>query len=395
MHEKTYKYDDQGQRAIKRGPQGETVYVNQFFTDRPGSNGTKHVYAGTSRIASKLMRQDAPNSNPHGNTPFEKDLYFYHPDHLGSSNFITDLNGKLYEHLEYFPFGESWVEENSNVQRTPYLFTAKELDEETGLYYFGARYYDPRTTVWQSPDPILGKYLTFGKPGTENEMRGMGGVFHSGNLGLYSYAHLNPLKNADPDGRAPEAADGKGAFQRMMLGVAVHNKAIKPYFEQRGWQSMTTYDASGENRVFGGLLPDAHRETGRNFGVVAEGKPLSNRDDPAYSRAKGEVTTYRAAAKAQGFNYRPASNAEIFEGKTSIDLGVIEGYLGEVVRVTLYPDLKNPNSGVFFYGTEEIKKDNINRTLENLGDAAKRLLENGPFLPPGGGGRRDPDPVRD
>jgi YD repeat-containing protein len=59
-HEKTYKYDDQGQRAIKRGPRGETVYVNQFFTDRPGANGTKHIYAGTARIASKLMRQDTP-----------------------------------------------------------------------------------------------------------------------------------------------------------------------------------------------------------------------------------------------------------------------------------------------------------------------------------------------
>ncbi|WP_414709498.1 RHS repeat domain-containing protein [Ramlibacter sp.] len=44
--------------------------------------------------------------------------------------------------MEYFPFGETWVEESSNTQRTPYLFTAKELDEETGLYYFGARYYD-------------------------------------------------------------------------------------------------------------------------------------------------------------------------------------------------------------------------------------------------------------
>ena len=193
-HEKTYKYDDQGNRLIKRGPQGETVYVNQFFTDRPGANGTKHVYAGTSRIASKLMRQDAPNANPAGKTPFEKDLYFYHPDHLGSSSYITDLNGKLYEHLEYFPFGEAWVEENSNHQRTPYLFTAKELDEETGLYAFGGRYYDPRTSVWQSADPMLDRYLT----GRVNA-----GVFNSRNLALYTYTYNNPLVLTDPDGRAP------------------------------------------------------------------------------------------------------------------------------------------------------------------------------------------------
>jgi RHS repeat-associated protein len=194
-HEKTYKYDDQGQRLIKRGPQGETVYVNQFFTDRPGATGTKHVYAGTTRIASKLMRQDVPNANSNGNTPFEKDLYFYHPDHLGSSSYVTDLNGKLYEALIYFPFGEGWIEENSNVQRTPYLFTAKELDEETGLYYFGARYYDPRTSVWQSADPVLGDYLD----GERNN-----GVYNSLNLGLYTYSLLNPLRVIDPDGRSGE-----------------------------------------------------------------------------------------------------------------------------------------------------------------------------------------------
>ena len=155
-HTQQYKYDADGQRTIKRGPQGETVYVNQFYTQRPGATGTKHVYAGTTRIASKLLSQDTPNANPQGKTPYEKDLYFYHPDHLGCSSYVTDLNGKLYEHLQYFPFGEAWVEQNSNVQRTPYLFTAKELDEETKLYYFGARYYDPRTSVWQCADPILG-----------------------------------------------------------------------------------------------------------------------------------------------------------------------------------------------------------------------------------------------
>jgi RHS repeat-associated protein len=73
-------------------------------------------------------------------------------------------------------------------------FTGKEFDEETGLYYFGARYYDARTSVWVSADPILGAYLG-GKAG-------MGGVYNSFNLGLYSYGHLNPVKFVDPDGKA-------------------------------------------------------------------------------------------------------------------------------------------------------------------------------------------------
>jgi uncharacterized protein RhaS with RHS repeats len=68
--------------------------------------------------------------------------YFYHPDHLGSTSYITDASGEVYQHLEYFTFGETFVEEHSNTDRTPYLFNGKELDEETGLYYYGARYYD-------------------------------------------------------------------------------------------------------------------------------------------------------------------------------------------------------------------------------------------------------------
>jgi RHS repeat-associated protein len=198
-HVKYYKYDDQGQRIIKRGPQGETVYVNQFYTQRPGATGTKHIYAGTTRLVSKLVKQDTPNGNPQGATPYEKDLYFYHPDHLGTSNYITDTQGKLYEHLEYFPFGEGWVEENSNTQRTPYLFTAKELDEETGLYYYGARYFDPRTSVFQSGDPILNQYLD-GRPNS--------GVFNPKNLGLYSYVVNNPFGATDPTGRECNSAEG-------------------------------------------------------------------------------------------------------------------------------------------------------------------------------------------
>src|SRR5712691_13390392 len=76
--------------------------------------------------------------------------------------------------------------------RTPYLFSAKELDEETGLYYFGARYYDPRTSVWQSADPVLEKYLS---------ANGHNSVYEPNTLSLYSYTHLNTLRLVDPDGR--------------------------------------------------------------------------------------------------------------------------------------------------------------------------------------------------
>jgi RHS repeat-associated protein len=184
-HTMTYKYNDVGRRVMKKGPQGETVYVNSYFTIRNRQVGTKHIYAGNIRMVSKMMKQ--------GNkTPLEKDLYFYHPDHLGSSAYVTDAQGGIYQHLEYFPFGDTFVEQVSNTQRTPYWFTAKELDEETGLYYVEARYYDPRTSVWLSTDPILDDYLD----GSPNN-----GVFEPMNLGLFTYVANSPVMYIDPDGR--------------------------------------------------------------------------------------------------------------------------------------------------------------------------------------------------
>ena len=180
--EMTYKYDAAGQRVIKRGPQGETVTVNQYYTVRNATLGTKHIYVGETRMASKLVKSNSR----------EKDQYYYHPDQLGSSNYVTDANGQVYEHMEYFPSGETWVQEAGNTQRTPYLFTGKELDEETGLYYYGARYYDPRTSLWQSPDPALADYLS--NPSS-------GDVYNPANLSLYAYAAQNPVKYVDPDGQ--------------------------------------------------------------------------------------------------------------------------------------------------------------------------------------------------
>ena len=74
---------------------------------------------------------------------YEKLQFYYHPDHLGSSSYITNLDGEVVQHIEYVPFGEVFIEERNSIWNTPYLFNAKEFDEETGMYYYGARYYRP------------------------------------------------------------------------------------------------------------------------------------------------------------------------------------------------------------------------------------------------------------
>jgi RHS repeat-associated protein len=105
--------------------------------------------------------------------------YFYHPDHLGSTSYVTDASGEVFQHMEYFAFGETFVEEHSNTDKTPYLFNGKELDEETGLYYYGARYYDARVSVWQSVDPM---------------------AFEHTNTSPYAYVYNNPIRLIDQVG---------------------------------------------------------------------------------------------------------------------------------------------------------------------------------------------------
>jgi RHS repeat-associated protein len=124
-------------------------------------------------------------------------LYFYHPDHLGSTEFVTDTDGELYEHAQYFPSGETWVREDDGADRLPWLFTSQELDAETGLYYLNARYYDPRVGVFASTDPALA-----GDPGAF--------AFSPPLRAAYAYGFNNPIRLRDTDGELPHILAGAG-----------------------------------------------------------------------------------------------------------------------------------------------------------------------------------------
>ena len=130
--------------------------------------------AAQARVMARAMK----NNFQEGDS-YEKMQFYYHPDHLGSSSYITNLDGEVVQHIEYVPFGEVFVEERNNIWNTPYLFNAKEFDEETGLYYYGARYYEPKLSQFLSVDRYSENYPNFSP---------------------YSYVGNNPIKYIDVNG---------------------------------------------------------------------------------------------------------------------------------------------------------------------------------------------------
>ena len=108
-----------------------------------------------------------------------EEIFFYHSDHLGSTSYITDAKANITQFDAYLPYGELLVDEHTSSEDMPYKFNGKELDQETGLYYYGARYMNPVTSLWYGVDPLAEKYVE---------------------IGSYIYCHNNPIILFDPDG---------------------------------------------------------------------------------------------------------------------------------------------------------------------------------------------------
>ncbi len=70
------------------------------------------------------------------------------PDHLGSSSVLTNSNGEISNWYGYMPFGEPLMELTTGQYNNPYKYNGKETDSQTGLHYYGARYYDSQRSFW-------------------------------------------------------------------------------------------------------------------------------------------------------------------------------------------------------------------------------------------------------
>jgi len=256
-----------------------TTYPSGFIVVDPNGIYSKHYYIGTQRIASRIgdgtasifdskskdmpelkrlqqedmmyyfakkgvksiefAKYEVPNlkaisdtsggeltSNGGGNVaPPKISIYYYHPDHLGTNTMVTDMVGNIYQYFLNLPFGETMAEQlSSGYFQSPYKFNGKEQDPETGLYYYGARYYDPMTSLWLSVDPLCDR-----KP------------YQSSLI----YCSNNPIVYIDPDGKF----DGDFYSQKgRKLGQdGIDDKKIFVVTNQKDVRKIKTNSKNGEN----------------------------------------------------------------------------------------------------------------------------------------------------
>ena len=155
--------------------------VPQGWVQTPKPNTTPDTSPGPPVSWNAPSNPDDPQAG-YGFIPTDttkEETFFYHSDHLGSTSYITDDKANITQYDAYLPYGEFLVDEHSSSEDLPYKFNGKELDEETGLYYYGARYMDPKISMWLGVDKLAEKYPT---------------------LGGYVYCAGNPIKLIDTDG---------------------------------------------------------------------------------------------------------------------------------------------------------------------------------------------------
>ena len=336
-----YRYGEDGQRALKYTEEGrsETLYFNNFYTihipvqDKNNPQGLrvhKHIFVGNSRLVTAMTHTD----NNGDNAEQREKRYYYHSDHLGRAQFITDWRGKQYEHIEYTPYGELWVEEvAAGLDKLPFRFTGKEMDEETGLYYYGARYLDPKYSRWLSGDPALGEYMS-------GSSVGEGGIYNTVNFNVYHYGSNNPIKYIDPTGRDDLYYDANGQYLNTVAS-----------------ETTNIYMTNNKTHTLVGTQSDFEKMTAALYGeainnldeMQAIGDVIMNRAEYAGTSANAEIDKPK-----QVNGYKTSSQKVTSDGRTSNSNSKLNNSRNATIS-TMLGTSRGKSNGAYYWDGEDIQ----------------------------------------
>jgi RHS repeat-associated protein len=225
----------------------------------------------TDSLSWSSQSASAPDTNV---AHYPRLMYYYHPDYLGHVEYITDLDGLPYQHFYYTAWGETLIEEKATRPGinfdSPYRFNGKELDEETGLYYYGARYYNPTVSVWLGVDPKSQWYP---------------------NKSPYNFSGNNPAMIIDPNGKWEQDVDGNWIAQKGDSWWSLHKDA-----------GISWSDAK---KIAGNFNQNRGVD---NWKTVRVGDAVSTGSSKAMSN---EVSFMPKSSMVRGINESPSNNQNI------------------------------------------------------------------------------------
>ena len=197
----TYAYDPSGARVLQTSTTSTTYYPNKYYSftsTKIGANtyatSTNYIWNGDTLLAT--IDQPMINGAATG-TPITR---YIHPDHLGSTNIVTDASGTVAQLLDYYPYGATRVSSNTYPTNEKRQYIGQYSDTGTGLSYLNARYYNPQQGQFLSQDPA---FLALGNPDQVKQLASQNQrqlLSDPQQLNSYGYARDNPIVNKDPSG---------------------------------------------------------------------------------------------------------------------------------------------------------------------------------------------------
>ena len=208
----TYAYDEFGSRVMQTSTTSTTYYPNKYFSmmstivgSTTYATSTNYIWNGDTLLAT--IDQKLINGSATG-TPITR---FIHPDHLGSTNVVTDQNGSLVQLQDYYPYGATRIATSSYPTNEKRQYIDQFSDSQNGLNYLNARYYNATQGQFLSEDPVF-----WGEPKQQN-------LGDPQSLDTYSYSADNPITKKDPSGKCLEdgcvvEATALGGFAGGVVG---------------------------------------------------------------------------------------------------------------------------------------------------------------------------------
>jgi len=268
----TFAYGPDGERLKKTSGATTTLYLGSD-TEIQGGVMTKYLPGDAKRASSTT--------------------WWLHRDHLVSVRALTDATGAVVERSNYRPYGERLVTLGTVPESKGFI--GERTDDETGLAYLHARYYDPQLGIFIQPDTL------------DPTVEGVG-------VNRYAYSFDDPINKSDPNGREFGTNDNRGYEEHSIFGT-----------RQR-------------HEIFDGIFNKQALDTFRD--KLRQGQPTD-----LQIRQNGVVATQHIADSLAGILSK--AHGCVDTTKAGLDLqigGVAIGSITDVTKAVLSPNLSNSAS---------------------------------------------------